>query len=43
MKDESLCTDDGTERYITYITVGYQVLLFFSIIVDSQSDGYPCL
>jgi len=33
--DESLCTDDGAERYGTYITVGCQVLLLFSIIVDS--------
>jgi len=33
--DELLCTDDGAERYGTYITVGCQVLLLFGIIVDS--------
>jgi hypothetical protein len=33
--DESLCADDDTVRYGTYITVGCQVLLLFSIIVDS--------
>jgi hypothetical protein len=42
--DGSHCTDDGTKRDGTYVTLLLISYKLFIVVVDSESDGYAiCL